>query len=130
MTTKLLKPEQVAELLAIDPKRVSRLPLPRVRISGNNFRYRTQDVELYVSERIENPRRVLPSVGGDRNEHGDNGDWGSGLQSLLVKKLLYAIQSGQKEIRRTQVSQEMRPIELTEVVEEPLLSLKSQRVSR
>ena len=130
MITKLLRAEQVAELLAIDPKKVYLLPLPRVRVSGNSFRYRPQDVDRYVTERLENPRRALTSVNRSQNGHLTQGKKVSGIQSLLVKKLLYAIQLGQQEIRRTKTSQELRPIELTEVVQEPLFSLKNQRLPR
>jgi len=55
MTMYLLTPEQVAQQLSIDVKKVSRLPITRVRIGTRIIRYRQEDVDLYVRERLESP---------------------------------------------------------------------------
>ncbi len=55
MTIHLLTPEQVAEQLIIDVKKVSRLPIIRVRIGTKILRYRQEDVDLYIRERLEAP---------------------------------------------------------------------------
>ena len=51
----LLTPDQVAQQLSIDIKKVSRLPITRVRIGARIIRYRQEDVDLYIQERLEAP---------------------------------------------------------------------------
>jgi len=55
MAIQLLTPEQVAEQLSIDVKKVSRLPITRIRIGTKILRYRQEDVDLYIRERLEAP---------------------------------------------------------------------------
>jgi len=60
MATYLLTPEQVAEQLSIEVKKVSRLPIARVRIGTKLLRYRQEDIDRYVQERLEAPEAQSP----------------------------------------------------------------------
>jgi len=130
MTNKLLKAEQVAEYLSIDPKEVFQLPLPRVQVTPNSIRYRPRDVDRYVSERLQRPGRPGGNGSGPHNRHGKKLRQGVSIQRLLLKKMLFAIQRGNQEKARLRLIAEPRPIELTEVVQEPLFSLGGLRASR
>lgn len=55
MAPYLLTPEQVAEQLSIEVKKVSRLPIGRVRIGTKLLRYRQEDIDRYVQESLEPP---------------------------------------------------------------------------
>lgn len=128
MTNKLLKAQEVAELLSVDPKMVFQLPIPRVRVLPNHYRFRPQDVDRYVTERLEKPGQVPGNRGrarGKKRLH-DVVD----IQRLLVKKMLYTIQSGQQASKRLRIGSEANPIELTEVVQEPLFSLGNLGATR
>ncbi len=58
MPFNLLTPQQVAEQLAIPEDSVRRLQITRVRIGKGRgqLRYRQEDVDRYIRERLEDPR--------------------------------------------------------------------------
>ncbi|WP_425153921.1 hypothetical protein [Candidatus Palauibacter sp.] len=49
----LLTTRQVADRLAIPPKRVCELPLTRIRVFNRTFRYRPADLEAFIKQRTE-----------------------------------------------------------------------------
>ena len=62
MSVKLLTPQQVADQLGIPMLQVRRLKLTRIRLGEGRgqFRYRQEDLDRYVRERLESPQD--PSV--------------------------------------------------------------------
>ena len=57
MAVNLLTPQQVSEQLAIPASQVRRLRIERIRIGNGRgqLRYRQEDVDKYIRERIESP---------------------------------------------------------------------------
>ena len=75
MIIPLLTPEQVAEQLSIDVKKVSRLPITRVRIGARVIRYRQEDVDLYIGERLELPGAQSTKAARGRQDRGNEHRW-------------------------------------------------------
>lgn len=124
MASKLLTSMQVADFLSIGPKEVSKLPLLRVRVSPRRFRYRQEDIDRYVLERLEGKQY---SPGSTQEGGGDQeGREKVGIQSHLLEEIVRPILRGQKGKRESEVDQENELIELTEVVQEPLPRSKTK----
>lgn len=49
---RLLDADEVADRLSIPRRRVYQLPIPRVEIGDNTLRWRPEDVEAFVEERL------------------------------------------------------------------------------
>ena len=117
MASKLLTSMQVADYLSIGTKEVSKLPLVRVRVSPRRFRYRQEDIDRYVLDRLEGQRYSPGRIheGGGEQEDREK----VGIQSNLLKEIVRPILLGEKGKKESEVDQESELIELTEVVQEP-----------
>jgi hypothetical protein len=97
---KLLTAEQVAERLQIKPRSVNRTGIPIVRVGKRRgvLRYREEDVDAYIKERLEYGGTGHVKAKAKKQEKKEHrvpqGSKTMGLQGLVSRSTLKAIRMG------------------------------------
>ncbi len=92
MPFNLLTAQQVADQLAIPKGQVQRHKIPRIRIGEGRgqLRYRQEDIDRYVRERIEDPRAQSAAPARRRQSRSN----ATGYRGMLSLKEILSIQPG------------------------------------